>query len=156
MNVSANGVKFVGNFEGCRLHSYQDIVGVWTIGYGHINGVKRGDVWTQAKADATLTSELQAFGNQVGKLLKVVVNQNQFDALTSFAYNLGSQALASSTLLQHVNAKQFDKAADEFLKWNKARVNGVLQPVQGLTNRRTDERTLFMKPVASQSVVKKK
>jgi lysozyme len=143
MNISQNGMNMVKKFEGCELHAYQDIVGVWTIGYGHTAGVKSGQVITQAQADKMFADEITQFASKVASLIKVPVNQNQFDALVSFAYNLGVQALADSSLLKYVNAKNFTAAADEFPKWCHAR--GKLN--QGLLTRRQIEEKLFLTPM---------
>lgn len=143
MNVSKNGVKLIAGFEGCVLHAYEDAVGVLTIGYGHTAGVKKGDVITQKEADDMLNAEVQRFGDQVEKLIHVPINQNQFDAITSLAYNVGIGNLSKSTLLELVNKKHFTDAKKEFAKWNKA--GGHV--LAGLVKRRAKESELFGTPV---------
>ena len=143
MNISQNGIDFIKKFEGCRLTSYQDVGGVWTIGYGHTAYVTPHQIITQQEADSILKSDLETYVNGVNGLVDVSLNQNQFDSLVSFAYNCGIGALKTSDLLTYVNHKNFASAANEFLKWNHA--GG--QVVQGLTNRRTAERALFLKSV---------
>jgi lysozyme len=141
--VNQATVDLVKKFEGCVLHAYQDVVGVWTIGYGHTSGVKKGQTITQAQAEKMLKDELSVFAEKVQKLIKVSLNENQFGALVSFAYNVGVGALATSTLLKLLNAKNFTGASNEFARWNKA--GGRV--LAGLTKRRAEEKALFNKPV---------
>jgi lysozyme len=139
MKLSKVGADLIKKYEGCRLKAYKCPAGVWTIGFGHTGNVIEGQVITQAQADALFDKDVQKFVDGVNKLVKVEINQNQFDALVSFAYNLGIGALKKSTLLQYVNKKQFDKAANEFDRWNKA--DGKV--LKGLVNRRNSEEALF-------------
>lgn len=131
--------EIVTSFEGLRLKAYDDGVGVWTIGYGHTLGVKRGDVITEARADELLRKDVARFEAAVNRLVTVPLTQYQFDALTSFTFNLGSGNLASSTLLKKINAGDYSAAADEILRWNRA--GGKVWP--GLVRRRKAERTMF-------------
>ena len=146
MNTSQTGVNLIKGFEGKRLVAYDDGVGVWTIGYGTIkypNGirVKKGDTCTELQAETYLKSDLVKFENAINRLVKVPLNQNQFDALASFTYNLGETNLSKSTLLRKLNAKDYKGAADQFLVWNKA--GGRV--LTGLVRRREAERNLFLK-----------
>lgn len=146
MNTSQTGINLIKGFEGKRLVAYDDGVGVWTIGYGTIkypNGVrvKKGDTCTDAQAETYLKSDLIKFENAINRLVKVPLNQNQFDALSSFTYNLGETNLSKSTLLRKLNAKDYKGAADQFLVWNKA--GGRV--LTGLVRRREAERSLFLK-----------
>lgn len=145
MRASENGINLIKQFEGCRLTAYQDSVGVWTIGYGWtqaIDGkpVAKGMVITQQKADDLLKQGVVQYENGVNSLVKVQLNQNQFDALVDFAYNLGVNALKGSTLLRKINAGDYAGAANEFTKWNKA--GG--KELAGLTRRREAEKSLFL------------
>ncbi|HAT3934857.1 lysozyme [Citrobacter freundii] len=145
MEMSKNGLTLLKSFEGCELTAYQDAVGVWTIGYGWtqpVNGkpVGRGMTITQDTADSLLCSGVVQYEKGVTGLVKVAVNQNQFDALVDFAYNLGVKALEGSTLLKKLNAGDSAGAADEFPKWNKA--GGKV--LNGLVKRRAAERSLFL------------
>jgi lysozyme len=140
MKPSKACFDLIKKFEGLSLKAYLCPAKVWTIGYGHTKGVKAGDTITQAQADKMLADEVSAFAFSVFPLIKVPVNQNQFDALVSFAYNVGTGALGKSTLLRRLNEKQYSVAADEFLKWNKA--GGVV--LKGLVRRREAERLLFL------------
>jgi GH24 family phage-related lysozyme (muramidase) len=146
MKTSNDGVELIKGFEGLRLSAYDDGVGVWTIGFGTIkypNGVrvKRGEKCTKVQAEQYLRNDLITFENAVNQLVKAPLNQNQFDALVSFTYNLGETNLRSSTLLKKLNAKDYKGAAAEFLKWNKA--GGKV--MSGLVKRRKTEMELFLK-----------
>lgn len=148
MQISNNGIALIKGFEGCRLTAYPDPGtggAPWTIGYGWtypIDGkpIKPGMKIDQATADRLLKTGLVSYENDVLKLVKVKLTQNQFDALVSFAYNVGSRALSTSTLLKKLNAGDIKGAADEFLRWNKA--GGKEMP--GLTRRRKSERDVFL------------
>ncbi|HFN6537540.1 TPA: lysozyme [Citrobacter freundii] len=148
MITSEKGIRLIKQFEGCRLTAYPD-PGTggypWTIGYGWthpVDGkpVKRGMTIDQATADRLLKTGLVGYENDVLKVAKVKLTQGQFDALVSFAYNVGSRALSTSTLLKKLNDGDIKGAADEFLRWNKA--SGKV--LNGLTRRREAERALFL------------
>ena len=133
-------VPIIKEFEGCKLQAYKCPAGVWTIGYGHTDGVKEGDVISQEKANALLASDIDLFSSGVKRLVSSDITNNQLGALVSFAFNLGLGNLRHSTLLKLVNAEKFDEAAKEFTKWNKA--GGQVLP--GLTRRREAEKALFL------------
>lgn len=143
MNYSENGRKATEGFEGLRLTSYQDSVGVWTIGYGHTSGVHAGMTCTAEQADQWLQEDIQGAVYVVNKVVTVPLNQNQFDALVDFVFNLGSGNFQNSTLLKLLNQGNYQGAANEFPKWNHA--GGVV--VAGLTKRRNAEMVLFNTPV---------
>jgi len=138
--ISKNGLELTKEFEGCKLVSYLDSGGVWTIGYGHTNGIKRYMECTQDQADEWLLSDIQSAQDDVNKLVKVSLTQNQFDALVSFTFNLGYWSLRRSTLLRILNSGNYLGAANEFSKWN--RDNGMI--VDGLVHRRAAEKLLFL------------
>lgn len=140
MKINQEGLNLIKDFEGCRLKAYLCPAGVWTIGYGHTKGVKPDMVITQLDADRFLLQDLKRFEEAVSSLVKVPITPNQFSALVSFAYNVGTGALYDSTLLRKLNNKDYKGAADEFLRWNKA--GGKVLP--GLTKRRIAERDLFI------------
>ena len=145
MQISNKGVELIRSFEGCELVAYLDAVGKWTIGYGWTHAVdgkpiRRGMAIDQETADRLLKTGLVGYENDVLKMVRVKLNQGQFDALVSFAYNCGSRALSTSTLLKKLNAGDYAGAADEFPRWNKA--GGSVLP--GLTARRRAERELFL------------
>lgn len=138
--ISDAGICLIKQFEGCRLEAYLCAAGVPTIGYGHTAGVKMGMKISQAQAEDFLREDLRSFERAVSQALKRPVSQNQFDALVSFAYNLGAGALRGSTLLKLLNEGNINGAADEFPKWNKA----AGRALEGLTKRRMRERQLFL------------
>lgn len=144
MKTTGNGgIALIKQYEGLRLTTYKDAVGIPTIGYGHVeNPVPPGGTRTISAeaAEQLLREDLQRFEHDVNNMLTVEVTQNQFDALVSFTFNLGPANLQSSTLLRKVNSGDFDGAADEFLKWNHA--GG--QVLTGLTARRNAEKSLFL------------
>jgi lysozyme len=144
-SINEAGLNMIKNFEGCELKAYKDVAGIWTIGYGHTLGVTAGMVYTQAQADQALASDLLSTETYVDKAVAGVdTTDNQFSAMISLTYNIGVGNFASSTVLREHLAGQTQKAADAFLLWNKATINGVLQVVKGLVNRRTAERALYL------------
>jgi lysozyme len=142
LSFSPAGLDLTKKFEGLELSAYADSGGVWTIGYGHTGpGVHPGLKITQAEADAFLESDVAGAVTAVNRFATVSLNQNQFDALVDFTFNLGPAVLAHSTLLRDVNAGNF--AADQFQLWDH--VKGVV--VTGLLTRRKAEAVLFLQPV---------
>ena len=145
MSVSNKGVDLICEFEGEQLIAYDDGVGIWTIGFGTIkypNGVrvKKGDTCTLDQAKEYMRHDLIEFEHTVNSSVKVPLNQNQFDALVSLAYNIGSNAFKSSTLVKKLNAGDYQGAADQFNAW----VNAGGKRMQGLVNRRDREKLLFL------------
>lgn len=140
MQTSDAGLELIKRFEGVRLSAYDDGVGVWTIGVGHIKGVKPGDVATLEQVDQWLREDAQEAEDAVNRLARAPLTQAQFDALVSFTFNLGAGALERSTLLKRLNGRDYDAAANEFLRWNIA--GGRV--LAGLTKRRIAERMLFL------------
>lgn len=140
MNISENGLDLIKQSEHCELEAYQDCVGIWTIGYGHTLNVHARDVISANTAEVLLENDLQPVESAISTLVKVPLNQNQFDALTSLAFNIGINAFRKSTLLRYLNNWQYQLAADEFLKWDHA--GGKV--VAGLSSRRRTERSLFL------------
>lgn len=135
--------ELIKSFEGLELEAYLCPADIWTIGYGHTGNVKEGDSITKEEAEALLDKDLQTFRNGVKRLVKVPLNENQFGALVSFAYNLGLGSLQNSTLLKMLNAGDYTGAADQFLRWNKS--GGKV--LTGLVRRREAERAVFLTPV---------
>lgn len=151
MKTSQKGIDLIKKYEGCRLTAYKCPSGVWTIGYGHTNGVKKGQKISQKQAEVFLREDIEKFENGVKKAVFVPLTQNQFDALVSFTYNCGLGAFKSSTLLKKLNAKDYTGTAKEFLRWNKS--NGRV--LDGLKRRRNAEKDLFEEtPVKTIYVVK--
>jgi lysozyme len=151
MKLGLKGLHLIKEFEGLRLTAYFDSrrPPIPTIGYGHTKTVTKQDVLnkktiTQTQADQLLVMDSAEAQHAVNKFVQVPVNQNMYDALVSFTFNLGGGALANSTLLKLLNAKNYRGAADQFLRWNKEMKNGVATPSAGLTRRRNAERDLFL------------
>lgn len=139
--INQRGLDLVKSFEGLSLRAYLDPVGIWTIGYGHTGPeVGPGDVITKAQAEALLRKDLTRFETGVRSLVKVPLNSNQFSALVSFAFNVGTGALAQSTLLVRLNQRDYSGAANEFSRW----VYGGGQVLPGLVRRREAEKQLFL------------
>lgn len=140
MQMGENGLRLLKEFEGLRLEAYRCPAGVLTIGYGHTKGVYEDMTINQDEADSLLREDLDIFEDAVADLVNVPLNQNQFDALVSFTYNLGQGALRKSTLLRILNEGDYEGAAEQLLRWNKA--GGVV--LKGLVRRREAERKLFL------------
>lgn len=151
MQTSAKGEALIRKWEGFYSKPYYDSVGVLTIGYGTIENeklgihIEPGMKISETKAIELMRIELRAMEHQVNDMLKADVTQDEFDAMMSFAYNLGTGALSRSTLLKRVNAGQLDLADDEFGKWVYAtdRRTGQRYKLKGLVNRRADEARMF-------------
>lgn len=141
--ISDNGIKLIEFFEGKRNHAYLDPVGLKTIGVGHLMKPNETipDYLTDEQVHDLLRKDVHIFETAVSCLVKVPINQNQFDSLVSFSFNLGVGALESSTLLRFLNKGDYIGAADQFLVWNKA--GGRI--LEGLVIRREKERELFLK-----------
>ncbi len=141
MRISDAGIAIIKSFEGCELEAYQDVVGIWTIGYGHVSSaICAGTKWSQAEADFVLRTDVEKFEACVSDVLDVTVTQNQFDAMVCLAFNIGCKAFANSTLLRLVNEGNDGAASTQFTRWNKA--GG--KEIAGLTRRREAERKLFL------------
>lgn len=150
MAPDQNCYDFIKSWEGFKTNAYTDSAGIWTIGYGSIlyqdgSHVRSGDVITQAKAEELIEWEVNMKCKVVdAATANVLLNQNQYNALVSFAYNAGEGALLSSTLLRQVKANPADSnIRASFLMWDKAHVDGKLVEVAGLKNRRTSEGNLY-------------
>ena len=137
---SETGLALTKQFEGIRLSAYPDPAGIWTIGYGHTGpGVFPGVTITQPQADIFLESDVARAVTAINHLVSSAINQNQFDALVDFAFNLGIASLANSTLLRFVNNGDLPAAAAQFPLWNHS--HGRVLP--GLLERRQAEAKLF-------------
>lgn len=150
MAINKASLDLIKQFEGLKFTTYLCPAGVPTIGYGTTKGLTRADVGkkkiTEAEATRLLQEDVKRFEAAVDRLVKVPLTPNQRGALVSFTYNVGEGALASSTLLKRINAKDFPGAMRSLVQWNKARVRGVLTPLAGLTRRRQAEVKLFGTP----------
>jgi len=151
VNTSPAGIALIKEFEGFPFggRPYRDPVGVWTIGYGHTAGVGPNTPrMTEREASRLLQQELDRKYEPAVEALSVAdeLNENQFSALASFVYNLGPGSISAGTGIgRALRARQWRRAADEMLRWNKA--GGRVLP--GLTRRRQAERALFLRSVAA-------
>ena len=140
MKISQKGIDLIKKFEGCKLYAYRDSVGVATIGYGHIKGVKMGMSITQQQAETFLKDDIkpvETFLNGMG----INYTQGQFDALTSWIFNLGQGNFKSSTMYKYIVARKSDlEITDQMVKWH----NAGGKPLIGLKKRRTEEANMFL------------
>jgi len=143
MRTSPKGIDLIRKYEGLKLKAYQDSVGVWTIGYGHTGDVSPTEEITSDMAYTLLLKDVSKVDETIRNVVTYPLNQNQYDALASFTFNLGSGTLERSSLLSKLNAGDLDGASNEFPKWVHA--GGKVLP--GLVSRREDERSLFLTPV---------
>lgn len=151
MKINARGLKLIRRFEGFRAAAYRDAVGVWTIGYGHTSraGAPRvgpGMKITRAQGEKILARDVEKFAAQIRPLIKVPLNENQFSALVSFAYNVGVGGFRGSSVLRVVNRRRFDLVPQRLSLWVKA--GGRVLP--GLVRRRAAEGVLFSRPAGRQ------
>ena len=146
MNISDNCITLIKHHEGVRNTPYQDPIELWTVGVGHLmgNGKVKPKDWNRRRTDdevnQLLRNDIKRFENGVESLITVELNQNQFDALVCFAFNVGLGNLQASTLRRKLNRSDYEGAANEFPKWRKA--GGRV--LKGLVKRRDDERILFL------------
>lgn len=139
-------VALIAESEGCRLRAYRCPAGVPTIGWGHIENVQMGDTCTQKQADDLLCEDLIARTVAVRALCTNPPGRNEIGALVSLAYNIGLGALKQSTALRQHNAGNHQAASHAICLFDKARVNGVLTVLPGLTARRAREQALYLTP----------
>lgn len=145
MKASQNCINLIKRFEGCSLTAYKCPAGVYTIGYGHTQGVKNLDKITQKEAEELLKEDIKAFETtlNVFVLPSCTLNQNEFDALVSLIFNIGILNFKRSTLLKKLMAHDKQGAAEQFDVWVYAK--GV--KLAGLVKRRQAEKELFLKPI---------
>lgn len=143
MKLSERGSELIESFEGFRSNPYTDAVGVWTIGFGSTRGVGPNTPVSREQARARLMREVDATYGAAINALKLGLNQNQFDALTSFVYNVGTGGVGPDTRVgRALRDGDHSAAADALLAWDKA--GG--RRLAGLTRRRQAERALFLRP----------
>ena len=149
-SISPTGVALVKKFEGLHkikddgmVHAYRCAAGVWTNGYGATKGVRSGIKWSKEYCEQRLTEDLNEHGQIVKKYVNVPLSQSQYDALTSFVFNLGGGAFRGSSLLRLLNQGKYDECPEQIMRWNKARVDGKLTALRGLTRRRAAEAAIF-------------
>ncbi len=139
MNISKEGLSLIKKFEGCELEAYLCPAGVWTIGYGHTKDVKEGDKINRDEADYLLQEEMIEYESYINDFVEVPLEQNQFDALCSWVYNLGPTNLKNSTMLKVLNEEKYSDVPQEIKRWNKA--GGEV--LDGLIKRREAEAKMF-------------
>ncbi|MHA7871696.1 MAG: glycoside hydrolase family protein [Hyphococcus sp.] len=142
LRINAAGLQIIKESEGLRLEAYT-LNGQWLIGYGHARTARAGMTITEAEAEALLREDVRDAEDGVRQRVTAPVNENQFSAMVSLAYNLGVGGFSRSTVLDAVNRGDYRQAADNFLNHNRA--GGV--PNEHLTHRREQERALFLTPV---------
>jgi lysozyme len=148
--VSESGIDIVRKFEGLHkvteegdVRAYRCPAGKWTIGYGHCKGVKSGMRASVGDCEKFLIEDLHDAGNTVRSAVNVPLSQFRYDALVSFVFNLGAINFRSSTLLKKLNKGLYEEIPAQIIRWNKARVDGKLTELRGLTRRRTAEAALW-------------
>lgn len=158
MAVNDATIRLITEFEGFVPTWYKDPVGIWTVGFGHTDAAgkpkyaeTKAKQFTREEGMNMLRNDLGQYEAAVNRAVKVPLNANQYGALVSFTYNLGAGNLEKSTLVKKINAGDFEGAANEFKKWNKA--GGKV--LAGLTRRREAERQLFVAPSGKPSIVPK-
>ena len=139
MKISEDGLELIKKFEGCETSAYQDSVGVWTIGFGHTKGVEEGQTCSIEDAESMLADEMDEYEGYINNMVKVELQQHEFDSLVAWVYNLGPTNLSESTMLKVLNGGQFDRVPDEMNRWTRA--GGEI--LEGLVRRRQAESLMF-------------
>ena len=139
LKTSQEGISLIKSFEGCELTAYRCSANVPTIGFGHTAGVSDGDTCTQEEAENMLAEDLEEFENYVKNYVESELQQNEFDALVAWTYNLGPANLKESTMLKELNSGNFEEVPRQMKRWNRA--GGEV--LDGLIRRREAESRLF-------------
>ena len=139
MKISEDGLELIKKFEGCETSAYQDSVGVWTIGFGHTKGVEEGQTCSIEDAESMLADEMDEYEGYINNMVKVELQQHEFDSLVAWVYNLGPTNLSESTMLKVLNGGQFVRVRDEMNRWTRA--GGEI--LEGLVRRRQAESLMF-------------
>jgi len=139
MKISEDGLELIKKFEGCETSAYQDSVGVWTIGFGHTKDVEEGQTCSIEDAESMLADEMDEYEGYINNMVKVDLQQHEFDSLVAWVYNLGPTNLNESTMLKVLNGGQFDRVPDEMNRWTRA--GGEI--LEGLVRRRQAESLMF-------------
>lgn len=139
LKTSQEGISLIKSFEGCELTAYRCSANVPTIGYGHTAGVSDGDTCTQEEAETMLAEDLVEFEDYVKNYVESELQQNEFDALVAWTYNLGPANLKESTMLKELNSGNFEEVPRQMKRWNRA--GGEV--LDGLIRRREAESRLF-------------
>jgi lysozyme len=150
VKLSNNGYQLLKDAEGLRLKAYKDSAGIWTIGWGHTSpGITGRTTWNQQQAEDALFNDVKDAERCINVSVRCHLNQNQFDALVVFAYNIGVGAFADSSMRNLLNRRSYEGASQQFGRWNKVfnTNTGRHDVSNGLTTRRAAERALFDKPM---------
>lgn len=140
MKISDSGLSLIKRYEGCRLKAYKDSVGVWTIGWGNTSHAKAGMVITQQQAETFLKDDIKPIETLLNGM-GINYTQGQFDALTSWVFNLGIGNFKSSTMYKYIVARKSDlDITDQMVKWH----NAGGKPLLGLKKRRSEEANMFL------------
>ena len=139
LKTSQEGISLIKSFEGCELTAYRCSANVPIIGFGHTAGVSDGDTCTQEEAETMLAEDLEEFEDYVKNYVESELQQNEFDALVAWTYNLGPKNLSESTLLKELNAGNLEEVPRQMKRWNRA--GGEV--LDGLIRRREAESRLF-------------
>ena len=150
MQINQTGIDLIKRFEGLRLDAYQDVAGIWTIGYGHIKTAKPGMKITEQQAEALLRDDLKDAEKGVQSPVKVDLSDNEYSALVSLVFNIGRTAFGKSTAVKALNRNDRMAAADAIELWNKSSVGGKKVVIPGLVARRAAEKALFLAPSAAE------
>lgn len=148
MKTSKRGIELIKKFEGLELKPYEDTAGHMTIGYGHL--IRRGETFyeiNEEMAEQLLMRDIEDVEKQIAKHVKVPLNQNQYDALVSWLFNIGIGKALEGTVISKLNDGKYYAAALTLKQYNKQRVGGRLVWVAGLANRRNAEYKLFNEEV---------
>lgn len=152
MKTSQAGLDFIAKWEGVILKPYKDVAGLRTIGVGHLiqpgENFPDGAAITKERALQLLAEDVKKCEDAIARAIKVSLTQSQFDALVSFGFNCGVGVYTSSSACKALNAGDFAGFVTGLMMWDKARVNGVMTPVAGLTARRRAEAELFKSQLA--------
>ena len=140
MKISDEGLSLIKHFEGCELKAYRCAANVLTIGYGTTKNVTEDMEITQEEAESLLQEEMHEYEGYINDIVKVPLEQHQFDSMVSWVFNLGSGNLFSSTLLKKLNNSEYDEVPEQIKRWNKA--GGKV--LEGLVKRREAEALLFL------------
>lgn len=149
--ISKDGIELIKKFEGLHkvkddgmVHAYRCSAGRWTCGFGATKGVRSGVKWTKEYCEMRLIEDIEEHGKELKKYVHVPLSQGQYDALTSFVFNIGAGAnFRNSTLLKKLNQGLYDDVPEQIMRWNKCRIDGKLTPLKGLTRRRSAEAAIF-------------
>ncbi len=148
--VTPEAITLIKRFEGCHksdskgnYKSYRCLSGKWTIGYGHTHGVRSGMSATLEECEDFLKEDLKRTGAHIKQSIGVPLTQPQFDALVSFVFSVGVINFRKSSLLAKLNKGDYNAIPAEIIKWNRAKVEGEMAALSGLTRRRTAEASLW-------------